>query len=122
MLFPAAADVNGVWGTVARVTARGQLGCDAKVAAAGAGAGAGGGARLICVYTRDFADMEDVRRVAKGLDDLGLIPRERSVYYKPGGFIPLSPSFFFGISGKIVSAPGAGRGGRGCGRALIADT
>jgi Domain of unknown function (DUF1917) len=41
--------------------------------------------RLICVYTRDFSDINDVRRVAQSLLDLDLISGDgsrRPIYYK----------------------------------------
>jgi hypothetical protein len=40
--------------------------------------------RVICIYTKDFNDKGDVRRVVLELDKLGLLPRDRkrSIYYK----------------------------------------
>ena len=79
MLFAGAADVNRVWGIVARATVGGQLGVAAKVATERGG----GAARLVCVYTGDFADRGDVGRVVEGLVGLGLVGG-REVYYKCG--------------------------------------
>ena len=88
MLFPSADDVNTVWRAVAEGTARGELGIAAKVAT-----DEGNGdrvPRLICVYTVDFADKEDVRRVLEQLGERGLVGGrgdwgvERLVYYKCG--------------------------------------
>ncbi|RYP64396.1 hypothetical protein DL769_006677 [Monosporascus sp. CRB-8-3] len=103
MLFPSVKDVNKTWEIVARATANNELGIAAKVAPRpededdhvdddgdddGNDDGKGGGAdkaRLICVYTADFRDMEDVRRVARKLKQLGLVPRRgRGLFYKPG--------------------------------------
>ncbi|MCJ1382195.1 hypothetical protein MMC17_005307 [Xylographa soralifera] len=90
MLFPTAADVNRVWGVVARATAAGELGGAAKVATEdGQGDTAG---RLICVYTEDFGDNQDVKRVLLKLRELGLAKRksewgqEMGISYKPDVF------------------------------------
>jgi len=90
MLFPTAADVNRVWGVVARATAAGELGSAAKVATEdGQGDTVG---RLICVYTEDFGDKKDVKRVLLKLDELGLVKRksewgqEMGIFYKPDVF------------------------------------
>ncbi|RYO97347.1 hypothetical protein DL764_007325 [Monosporascus ibericus] len=98
MLFPGVKDVNKTWEIVARATANNELGIAAKVAPRpededddndddddGKGDGTDK-ARLICVYTADFRDMEDVTRVARKLKQLGLVPwRGRGLFYKPGG-------------------------------------
>ena len=101
MLFPQPADVDAVWRTVAHATATDELGCEAKVATA-PDSNDGGASRLICIYTRDFADEEDVRRVAQSLNRLGLASSKGSagklIYYKPGKF-----SILFSI--PIVSHP-----------------
>ncbi|KAI4156163.1 MAG: hypothetical protein LQ340_000469 [Diploschistes diacapsis] len=83
MFFPLPEDVDRVWTIVAEGTARGELGSMAKVAAdEGKGDRVG---RLICVYTRDFSDQEDVKRVLLGLVDKGLVDYgrgARGIYYK----------------------------------------
>lgn len=93
MLFPQPADVDAVWRTVAHATASNELGCEAKVATA-PDSNDGGAARLICIYTKDFADKEDVRRIAQSLNRLGLAASKGSagklIYYKPGKI-----SFFY---------------------------
>lgn len=84
MLFPSIEYLDDTWSTVARATAKGTLGVDAKVAT---DSGNHGG-RLICVYTKDFSDKEDIRRVLVKLIDLGLVPSGkeggtgRPIYYK----------------------------------------
>lgn len=40
--------------------------------------------RLICVYTMDFNDMEDVGRVVRKMRDLGLVETKKPIYYKCG--------------------------------------
>ena len=82
MLFPMPEDVNQVWEIVARATAKGDLGTAAKVATDD---GQGDRiARLICVYTEDFGDKKDVKRVLLKLKELGLIGRQTGISYKPG--------------------------------------
>jgi hypothetical protein len=39
---------------------------------------------LVCVYTNDFTDKEDVKRVVVKLVELGLVSRRRPVFYKCG--------------------------------------
>lgn len=88
LLFPPAGDVDRCWSLVAAATAAGELGHAAKVAT-GAGAAS---KRLVCVYTEDFADKKDVRRVLERLVDLGLLHGRHdhvdtgSIYYKADAF------------------------------------
>ena len=59
----------------------GHLGVAAKVATDDGEAG--NKARLIAIYTRDYEDREDVKRVLKKLVELNLVRRgERPIYYK----------------------------------------
>lgn len=83
MLFPEPADVTEVWRAVARATADGELGIAAKVAPrAKEGPDK---ARLICIYTKDFIDKDDLLRVLIRMKDLGLVkPAGRPIYYKCG--------------------------------------
>ena len=118
MIFCGPADVDETWATVARATANNELGIAAKVRPglpnqeprpdllSGGGDLSSGGAdqhqhdpqqqqqqqRLICVYTADFGDVTDVRRVAARLRKLGLVaPRGRPLFYKPGSCLLLLP-------------------------------
>ena len=94
MLFPMPDDVNRVWSLVATATANGELGHAAKVATDN---GSSGNAtpRLICVYTEDFSDKGDVRRVLGRLVDMGLVKKkgpmgeDRGIYYKADAFTDL---------------------------------
>lgn len=82
MLFPTPKKVDEIWATVARGTLEGRLGSTAKVAT---DAGDGKPERLICVYTEDFSDVKDVRRVLKEMRRLGLVSSEKGakwIYYK----------------------------------------
>ena len=96
MIFCGPADVDETWAVVARATANNELGVAAKVQPGPDPSILdflpGGGRvdqqeRLICVYTADFADVADVKRVAAGLRQLGLVAprgRGRPLFYKPG--------------------------------------
>ncbi|KAK4452092.1 hypothetical protein QBC34DRAFT_399154 [Podospora aff. communis PSN243] len=80
MLFPEPGRVNEVWEAVAHATAKNELGIVAKVETKGA---VEKKERLICVYTYDFRDKDDVARVLNRLRQLELVrPGGRQVYYK----------------------------------------
>lgn len=78
MLFETANNVNEVWRSVAEETIGNRLGSAAKVAT-DEGTGS---TRLICVYTKDFNDTDDVLRVLRELDDMGFVDRKKGIYYK----------------------------------------
>ncbi len=79
MLFPSEANVARVWRLVAEATSEGKLGHTSKVATYQPSETS----RVICVYTYDFADTEDVRKVLNGLVELELVSRAGSaIYYK----------------------------------------
>lgn len=77
MLFPNPQDVDRLWAIVARGTWEGKLGVGAKVAVNEDDGGKQHG-RLICVYTYDFADKVDVKRVLLGMKGLGLLDSSHS--------------------------------------------
>jgi len=86
MMFPSVDDVNSFWSSIAEGTAAGELGHAAKVAT---NDGVNDRSeRLICVYTADFNNVKDVKRVLGRLVDMGLVNRkgpmgeERGIYYK----------------------------------------
>lgn len=79
--------VDGIWTKIAINTFKGKLGIAAKVATGEKESGRGSDPRLVCVYTRDFGDIQDVKRVLdalKSLDVVGGIGNGRSnaIYYK----------------------------------------
>nr|OQO27183.1 hypothetical protein B0A51_04443 [Rachicladosporium sp. CCFEE 5018] len=81
MLFPGPSELPRVWRCIAEATARGKLGPTSKVGTWEPGNDKKG--TLICVYTYDFTDLDDVRRVLDKLVDLGLvIPKLKTIYYK----------------------------------------
>ncbi|KAL8370034.1 hypothetical protein RB595_000407 [Gaeumannomyces hyphopodioides] len=86
MLFISPQNVNEVWAKIARATSAGELGSAAKVATGGMLAPPDlARTRLICVYTRDFADLDDVGRVLGRLKELGFAANSQ-IYYKPDVF------------------------------------
>lgn len=90
MLFCTAQTVNEVWDVVAKATASNELGIAAKVATRSQIDPRP--ERLICVYTADFHDKDDVERVALKLKQLGLVEGrgKKPLYYKPGLSLPKS--------------------------------
>lgn len=81
LLFPQVHEVNDVWRAVCEGVDANRLGTAAKVSTAGL---PGDPARLICVYTKDFTDVEDVRRVLLALVEMGLVRADmpRGIQYK----------------------------------------
>ena len=80
MIFCASNEVNAVWSVVAHATAQNVLGTAAKVAPDNGQ----GRDRLVCVYTNDFNDVEDVTRVIVKMKTLGLVEPSKALYYKCG--------------------------------------
>ncbi|KAI6803518.1 hypothetical protein KC361_g700 [Hortaea werneckii] len=82
MLFPPPVDLPRTWRLVAEATAAGKLGPATKVATHDPSSTKP--ERVICVYTFDFTDVKDVRRVLHELAELGLCgPRDqRGIFYK----------------------------------------
>ncbi|KAL4740071.1 hypothetical protein BDV11DRAFT_186114 [Aspergillus similis] len=82
MMFIAPDQVDSYWEAVADATMKGLLGIGAKVATLSE-ADVQGKARFMAVYTRDYDDIVDVKRVLKKLVELELVKRgERPIYYK----------------------------------------
>lgn len=83
MLFPSDEDYPRCWRLVAEATAEGKLGITSKAATPSPTEPL----NLICVYTYDFTDMDDVRRVLEGLVDLGLCRKGgKPLFYKCDGY------------------------------------
>ncbi|RHZ51921.1 DUF1917 domain-containing protein [Aspergillus thermomutatus] len=83
MMFITADRVDRYWEAVATGTVSGQLGDAAKVATDDGS----GRPRLIAIYTKDYADRQDVKRVLEKMVDLGLVKTdERPIYYKCDAF------------------------------------
>ncbi|KAL2835061.1 hypothetical protein BDW59DRAFT_137042 [Aspergillus cavernicola] len=80
MLFISADRVDCYWSAVADATRCGELGIAAKVATDDK---EDNRHRLIAVYTRDHADLEDIKRVLRRLMELNLVRKsEQPIYYK----------------------------------------
>lgn len=75
MLFPALDRIEQAWETVRQATEAGTLGISAKSATDRTS----DRGRLICVYTADHRDLDDVRRVLFRLRELGF---SQPLYYK----------------------------------------
>ncbi len=81
MLFPGPQDLQRYWRIVAQATADGKLGPVSKVGTYDPFDGKD--ETLICVYTYNFADMDDVRRVLDELVELQVCTRDgKPIYYK----------------------------------------
>ncbi|KAJ5111272.1 Isopenicillin N synthase [Penicillium argentinense] len=79
MLFPNVRNVDSIWKTVVTALDKGKLGNEAKVATDDGS----GQTRLICIYTKNFGDKEDVKRVLKMMVEVGLVQEEaKPIYYK----------------------------------------
>lgn len=84
MLFIPTDAVNAVWSVVANATSNNELGIAAKVAPFNPSSDPRV-PRLICIYTKDFTNVEDVTRVVSKMRDLGLVDMKgRAIYYKCG--------------------------------------
>ena len=78
MLFPELPDLPRIWRLVVDGVINNRLGPVAKVAP-DAGSNR---ARLICIYTRDFRDKDDVLRVLQELVSVGVTGTGKPIYYK----------------------------------------
>jgi hypothetical protein len=103
MLFPTPDQVDAYWDAVVKAMERGELGDVAKVALNDGS----GKARLICVYTADFEDTEDIKRVVKKLVDIGLVEKgTRPIYYKCDAYtyLEISSKNDYGLKASMFSS------------------
>ena len=68
-----------MWTTITRAVERGQLGPHTKVSTTRPNPPANSDKHVICVYTSDYRDREDVMRVLRMLRAMGI---EERLYYK----------------------------------------
>jgi len=104
MLFPKVDDVPRYWYKVAEATADNRLGIGAKIST---GLDGDRKERLICVYTKDFSDMDDVRRVLQALVDIGLVPEDgRGIYYKCDAYtyLEINSGNEYGLAASLYSS------------------
>jgi hypothetical protein len=88
MLFIPSVNVDRIWKIIAGATISGDLGISAKVAPHDQDEDPEDRrTRLICIYTKDFSDIEDVVRVLGKLKRLGMVETRGKIYYKPGKLI-----------------------------------
>jgi hypothetical protein len=89
MLFPTDEDAPKVWLQVVEAVSAGQLGIAAKIATASK---PGERTHLVCIYTKDFTDVVDVRRQLETMADLRLVDRNssRGIWYKCDAFTYLN--------------------------------
>jgi hypothetical protein len=74
LVFVAPKNVDEVWAKIKKATEEGKLGNDAKVATAKPNPLAGKSrAKVICVYTYDWTDEKDVKRIREELRKLGVV-------------------------------------------------
>lgn len=103
MLFPSVNNVDSIWKTVATAMDEGKLGDAAKVATDNGS----GDDRLICVYTRDFSDKDDVKRGLKTLVETGLVDEEsRPIYYKCDAYtyLDIKSKNEYGLKASLFSS------------------
>ncbi|KAL3426127.1 hypothetical protein PVAG01_02918 [Phlyctema vagabunda] len=85
LLFTPPESVNEVWECVARATMDNELGIAAKVSPFQLEQRRQD--RVICIYTKDFEDKDDLARVVKKMQELRLIDnRGKAIYYKPDAY------------------------------------
>lgn len=76
LVFVPARQIDQWWELIRLTTGQGRLGISAKAATAHHNdLATSPRTRLICVYTRDWQDQDDVRRVLRQLRDLGVTSR-----------------------------------------------
>lgn len=103
LLFPSPAKIRPFWATVVRGTVDGRLGSAAKVATKPNVNTPGDDSQVICVYTENFANEADIKRVLEELIKLGVAEKimhptrgfknqahaSRQIYYKPDAYTHL---------------------------------
>jgi hypothetical protein len=87
MLFPELPDLSRIWRLVVDGVINNRLGPTAKVAPDNGS----NDSRLICIYTKDFRDKDDVLRVLQELVSIGVVGAgKQSIYYKSDPYTHLN--------------------------------
>lgn len=76
LVYRDVSEINNAWKFIAKAVFNGELGISAKVSTTQQGKER----HVICAYTYDYLDLDDVKRVREKLRDLGF---EESLCYKP---------------------------------------
>lgn len=103
MFFPSVDYVDSIWKTVITALDNGELGNTAKVATDDGS----GQVRLICVYTDDFGDIKDVKRVLETLVQKRLVDEEsRPIYYKCDAYtyLDIKSNNPYGLKASLFSS------------------
>ncbi|KAF2147369.1 uncharacterized protein K452DRAFT_293806 [Aplosporella prunicola CBS 121167] len=112
MLFPREEDLLSVWAQVCEAVLANRLGHTAKTGTTWAGKAETH--RLICVYTKDWSDV-DVRRVLLSLVNLGLVAKDdpRGIWYKTDAYtyLDLSSGNAYNLPASLYSSKEMLKGG-----------
>ncbi|KAK8236824.1 hypothetical protein HDK77DRAFT_300251 [Phyllosticta capitalensis] len=84
LLRPSLVDAPRFWKQVCLGVLDGRLGNTAKIATTCLAKPEE--IRMICVYTKDCFDIEDMQRVLLALTDMGLVTKEQQIYYKTDAY------------------------------------
>jgi len=106
MLFPLEDEVSRTWRLVCEAVVDGRLGHTAKIATE-ASARDGSSRRLICIYTKDFSDRDDVKSVLMEMVNVGLCPGEgNGIYYKCDAFtyLGIESNNTYGLKASMYSS------------------
>lgn len=102
MLFIPAVNIDHIWKIIAGATISGDLGISAKVTPHDPDEDPEGRrTRLICIYTKDFSDIEDVVRVLGELKKLGMVETRAKIYYKPGKLMLVCLYYGLGMRSRV---------------------
>lgn len=79
LIFLSPKNIDAYWQRIKQAVEQGRLWSQAKASTAASGTVKRGGAHVICVYTYDYADSVDARRIRETLRELGI---QRPIKYK----------------------------------------
>lgn len=105
MFFPTLEKLPQLWRSIAEGVTENRLGTGAKVATDNGSPNAA--TRLICVYTKDFSDTDDVLRVLEELVKMGLVEENsQGIYYKCDAYtwLDINRDNEYGLPASIYSS------------------
>ncbi|KAF2801970.1 DUF1917-domain-containing protein [Mytilinidion resinicola] len=106
MFFPTVKDLPRMWKALAEAVTQNRLGIGAKVATDDGSARSD--TRLICIYTYDFTDTEDVRRVLDELVRMGLVDADMpmGIFYKCDAYthLDITGNNKYGLRNSLYSS------------------